>query len=163
VDSPPERAHVEISGSAPLPDGIRALGGEGSQHRFPERTCVGCRLRAAQGSLVRIVRTPDGGLVTGRSLAGRGAWIHGASRECVSRAMRREVLSRALRAPVSPAAVASLPLLLGGEDSADGSLLEVAGGADGPSMPQGGRDPGERDPGERDPGEMVGQARGVLS
>ena len=72
------------------------------------RTCVGCRRRAGQDELVRVVRTPEGSLEVGRTLPGRGAWLCAGSLLCVQRAAQRKALSRALRAPVSPEAVLAL-------------------------------------------------------
>ncbi len=44
----------------------------------PQRTCVGCRQVEGKRALVRVVRTPESGVVidpTGKR-AGRGAYIH---------------------------------------------------------------------------------------
>ncbi|MGQ0434706.1 MAG: YlxR family protein [Microthrixaceae bacterium] len=65
------------------------------------RTCVGCRRRAAQHELLRLVATREGTLAIGRTLPGRGAWLCAASRPCLELAVRRNALSRALRSPVS--------------------------------------------------------------
>jgi hypothetical protein len=54
----------------------------------PERTCVGCREALAKRALVRVVRTPAGGVVidpTGKA-AGRGAYVH-ERRACWDRAL----------------------------------------------------------------------------
>ena len=72
----------------------------------PVRTCVGCRERAAKQDLLRVVAQDLGeGLrvvpdPAGRA-SGRGAYLH-RSPDCLDRAVRRRVFSRALRAPVSP-------------------------------------------------------------
>jgi predicted RNA-binding protein YlxR (DUF448 family) len=71
----------------------------------PQRTCVGCRRKAGQDELVRVVRRSDGTLRAGRTLPGRGAWLCAESPSCLQRAARRGALSRALRAPVSSEAV----------------------------------------------------------
>ncbi|MGQ0831823.1 MAG: YlxR family protein [Microthrixaceae bacterium] len=69
---------------------------------------MGCRRRAPQDQLIRIVRTPDGSLRSGRSLAGRGAWLCAGSPACLDLALRRKAFARALRGPVAPDAAAAL-------------------------------------------------------
>ena len=53
--------------------------------------------------MVRVVRTPAGSLAVGRTLPGRGAWLH-RSEECIDEAVRRGAFSRALRASVGDVA-----------------------------------------------------------
>ncbi|MCL5429152.1 MAG: YlxR family protein [Chloroflexi bacterium] len=62
----------------------------------PQRTCVACREVQAKGTLVRLVRTPEGVFpdTTGK-LAGRGAYLH-AKRECWERGITH-ALPNALR------------------------------------------------------------------
>lgn len=65
---------------------------------MPLRTCVACRTTGAKRGLVRIVRTPQGGVEvdpTGKA-AGRGAYLC-RRRECWQEALKREGLARALR------------------------------------------------------------------
>ncbi len=73
----------------------------------PIRTCVGCRQRARDAELLRVV-VRDGCLLPDprRRLPGRGAWLHPA-RACLDTALRRRAFERALRVhgPVDPAAV----------------------------------------------------------
>lgn len=69
------------------------------------RTCVGCRRKADPAELVRIARTPAGGLEIGAG-AGRGAWLCAGSVECFDEAVRRRALGRALRRPVTDAEAA---------------------------------------------------------
>ncbi|MEW2620051.1 YlxR family protein [Streptomyces sp. NPDC048106] len=65
----------------------------------PERTCVGCRERAAKNDLVRIVMIEDECVPDPRgTLPGRGAYVHPAL-ACLDQAVRRRALPRALRAP----------------------------------------------------------------
>ncbi|GLX52023.1 DNA-binding protein [Streptomyces hygroscopicus subsp. hygroscopicus] len=65
----------------------------------PERTCVGCRERAAKNDLLRIVRSEDECVPDPRgTLPGRGAYVHPAL-VCLDQAVRRRALPRALRAP----------------------------------------------------------------
>jgi uncharacterized protein len=64
----------------------------------PLRTCVACRTTGAKRGLVRIVRTPQGGVEvdpTGKS-AGRGAYLC-RRRQCWQEALKKEGLARALR------------------------------------------------------------------
>ncbi|MGY0057999.1 YlxR family protein [Streptomyces sp. LZ34] len=65
----------------------------------PERTCVGCRERAAKDDLLRIV-TAEGVCVPDRrgTLPGRGAYVHPA-RVCLDLAVRRRAFPRAFRGP----------------------------------------------------------------
>ncbi|MBA8796277.1 putative RNA-binding protein YlxR (DUF448 family) [Friedmanniella endophytica] len=65
----------------------------------PVRTCVGCRRRAAQAELVRVVAV-DGRLVLDRRrrLPGRGAYLHADAR-CAATAVQRRAFGRALRVP----------------------------------------------------------------
>ncbi|WP_133741788.1 YlxR family protein [Actinorugispora endophytica] len=63
----------------------------------PVRTCVGCRSRAVQSDLVRLVL--DGGAIvcdTARRLPGRGAYLH-PDQQCWESAQRRRVWRRAFR------------------------------------------------------------------
>ncbi|UZJ25804.1 YlxR family protein [Rhodococcus antarcticus] len=67
--------------------------------RAPERTCVGCRVRAPATGLLRVVVQgssviPD----PRRRLPGRGASVH-PTEECVGLAEKRRAFGRALRAP----------------------------------------------------------------
>lgn len=63
------------------------------------RTCVGCRVRAEAGELLRVVLV-DGDLAFDlrRRAAGRGAWLHPES-DCLDKAERRRAFARALRVP----------------------------------------------------------------
>ena len=65
----------------------------------PERTCVGCRQRAAKKDLLRIVAIEDECVPDHRgTLPGRGAYVHPAL-VCLDQAVRRRAFTRALRAP----------------------------------------------------------------
>ncbi|MFG2887191.1 YlxR family protein [Streptomyces sp. NPDC048297] len=65
----------------------------------PERTCVGCRERAAKDELLRIVKIEDECVPDPRgTLPGRGAYVHPAP-VCLDQAVRRRAFTRALRAP----------------------------------------------------------------
>ncbi|WP_369225947.1 YlxR family protein [Streptomyces sp. R39] len=64
----------------------------------PERTCVGCRQRAAKTELLRIVAVEDECVPDPRgTLPGRGAYVHPVQ-VCLDQAVRRRALPRALRA-----------------------------------------------------------------
>ena len=70
-----------------------------AQGHVPERTCVGCREKGARSSLVRVVVTGDRVAVDPTTSApGRGAWLHPNGR-CLSQAVKRKAIGRALRAP----------------------------------------------------------------
>ncbi|MDW4909204.1 YlxR family protein [Streptomyces sp. ADMS] len=65
----------------------------------PERTCVGCRERAAKKELLRIVAVEGECVPDHRgTLPGRGAYVHPAL-VCLDLAVRRRAFPRALRAP----------------------------------------------------------------
>ncbi|MFF6998071.1 YlxR family protein [Streptomyces sp. NPDC008313] len=65
----------------------------------PERTCVGCRERAAKPDLLRIVAVGGECAPDPRgTLPGRGAYLHPAL-ACLDLAVRRRALPRALRVP----------------------------------------------------------------
>jgi len=70
----------------------------------PVRTCVGCRRRADQAALLRVVA--DGSAVRvdpRRRAAGRGAYVH-PDPACLAAAVKRRAFGRALRATVDGAA-----------------------------------------------------------
>jgi len=70
---------------------------EGRGPTPPIRTCIGCRSRAPQTDLLRLVWTPDGLRADPeRRRPGRGAYLH-ATAECRDQAIRRRALGRALR------------------------------------------------------------------
>ncbi|MFD9543780.1 YlxR family protein [Streptomyces sp. NPDC060022] len=64
----------------------------------PERTCVGCRERAAKSELLRIV-VDEGEVVPDPrgTLPGRGAYVHPVS-VCLDLAVRRRAFPRAFKA-----------------------------------------------------------------
>ncbi|WP_436501149.1 YlxR family protein [Actinokineospora sp. HUAS TT18] len=63
----------------------------------PVRTCVGCRARAADKLLLRVVLV-DGNVVPDprRRMPGRGAWIH-PDPSCLATAEKRRAFSRAFK------------------------------------------------------------------
>jgi predicted RNA-binding protein YlxR (DUF448 family) len=67
----------------------------------PTRTCVGCRERAENSSLVRvIVRDSVLGIDRNASAGGRGSWVH-PTKKCVETALTRKAFGRALKAVVN--------------------------------------------------------------
>lgn len=73
----------------------------------PVRTCIGCRQRADQNTVVRFAldRSQDPPRVqldAGRNMPGRGAWLHRRS-DCFESALKRKAFHRAFRQPVSTA------------------------------------------------------------
>ncbi len=67
----------------------------------PLRSCVGCKVRAAKSSLLRLVVAGDGIVPDPQARQpGRGAYLH-PSPECFELAQRRRAFTRALRAPGS--------------------------------------------------------------
>ncbi|MCK8680390.1 MULTISPECIES: YlxR family protein [Streptomyces] len=64
----------------------------------PERTCIGCRERAAKSDLLRIVLIEGGCAPDPRgTLPGRGAYVHPVP-VCLDLAVRRRAFPRAFRA-----------------------------------------------------------------
>ena len=62
------------------------------------RTCIGCQQEQPKRQLVRVVRSPDGGVAvdpTGKA-GGRGAYLC-RQPECWTAALRRGALTKALR------------------------------------------------------------------
>ena len=73
-------------------------GGTVESYDGPVRTCVGWGKQGRRADLIRIVATPTGAarVDPGRSLPGRGAWIH-PDPSCLARARRTRAIIRALR------------------------------------------------------------------
>ncbi|GLV99836.1 YlxR family protein [Streptomyces lavendulae] len=73
------------------------MSGRTQARACPERTCVGCRERAAKNDLLRIVAVGDECVPDPRgTLPGRGAYVHPAA-VCLDQAVRRRAFPRALR------------------------------------------------------------------
>ncbi|MFJ6794042.1 YlxR family protein [Streptomyces sp. NPDC091268] len=73
------------------------MSGRTQARACPERTCVGCRERAAKSDLLRIVAISDACVADPRgTLPGRGAYVHPAV-VCLDQAVRRRAFPRALR------------------------------------------------------------------
>ena len=88
----------------------KAGGSAQKPKRQPMRTCVACRTTGGKRGLVRVVRLPDGGGVeldlTGKK-SGRGAYVCPAT-ACVTLALKKKQLERALKTPVSEETGAAL-------------------------------------------------------
>jgi len=93
-----------------------------TRSHVPERTCIGCRRRAAPAGLVRVARRPDGSLAVGPGEPGRGAWLCAGSTACFDTAVRHRAFGRALRGELPGHELAWLRerLLSEGESASDG-------------------------------------------
>jgi predicted RNA-binding protein YlxR (DUF448 family) len=88
-----------IGASVQVPEG--ALSSKYRKH-VPLRTCITCRQRRPKRALIRIVRTPEGGLKPdprGKE-PGRGAYVC-PDRDCWQAALERGRLQQALKCDVS--------------------------------------------------------------
>jgi uncharacterized protein len=77
--------------------------------RVPQRTCVACRKTEGKRQLVRVVRTPTGGVEvdpTGKK-NGRGAYLH-SDPACWDAALKRKALQHALKTELADADRAAL-------------------------------------------------------
>ncbi|MEU9701764.1 YlxR family protein [Streptomyces sp. NPDC047981] len=73
------------------------MSGRTQARACPERTCVGCRERAAKSDLLRIVAVEGACVPDHRgTLPGRGAYLHPAS-VCLDLAVRRRAFPRAFK------------------------------------------------------------------
>ncbi|MET9470080.1 MULTISPECIES: YlxR family protein [unclassified Streptomyces] len=73
------------------------MSGRTQARACPERTCIGCRERAAKNELLRIVAVGDECVPDPRgTLPGRGAYVHPAV-VCLDQAVRRRAFSRAFK------------------------------------------------------------------
>jgi uncharacterized protein len=68
----------------------------------PQRTCIGCRQKGDQATLLRVSRNPSGILTvaSGKSRTGRGAYIC-TRPECVEAALKGDRLGRTLKTPIT--------------------------------------------------------------
>ena len=77
--------------------------------KLPQRQCVGCRERKEKRELIRVVRSPEGGIsldFKGKK-PGRGAYLC-PDLECLKRARKSRALERALETAITPEVVARL-------------------------------------------------------
>lgn len=79
--------------------------------KVPQRMCVGCGELKSKKELLRVVRTPEGVIEFDSSPAGkksgRGAYMC-PNPDCLSKAVKRKSLERALEHPVSEEVMAKL-------------------------------------------------------
>lgn len=75
----------------------------------PLRMCVGCRRHAPKKDFIRIVRTPEGGLLLDAAgkASGRGAYICRKA-ECLAKARKTRALERMLSVSIPPEAYDTL-------------------------------------------------------
>jgi hypothetical protein len=71
--------------------------------KIPQRQCVGCREMKEKRALIRVVKSPEGGvsLDFGGRKPGRGAYVC-PNAECLRRARKTRALERAFSAAIPP-------------------------------------------------------------
>ena len=71
------------------------------QKKIPQRQCMGCRERKEKREMIRVVRSPEGGVsLDFRGKApGRGAYIC-PEMACLKKAIRSKALERSLEVPI---------------------------------------------------------------
>ena len=81
----------------------------------PVRMCVGCRGHFPKKELIRVVRTPEGGLVLDakNKTSGRGAYICRQT-DCLRKARKNHALERMLEMTIPPEAYDALETALDG-------------------------------------------------
>lgn len=79
----------------------------------PMRMCAGCRERAPKKDLIRVVRTPEGGLILDAKAkaSGRGAYICRKA-ACLKKARKSRALERMLEVAIPPEAYDALEAAL---------------------------------------------------
>ena len=79
------------------------------QKKIPQRQCMGCRERREKRQMIRVVRTPEGGVTLdfGGKMNGRGAYICPNS-ECLKKALRSKALDRSLEVTIPEEVIARL-------------------------------------------------------
>ena len=77
--------------------------------KIPMRMCVGCREMKEKRSLLRVVKSPEGGISFDRvgKAPGRGAYVC-KSKECFERAVKQRQLERALETRIDEAVFSQL-------------------------------------------------------
>ncbi|MBN1953934.1 MAG: YlxR family protein [Anaerolineae bacterium] len=83
--------------------------GRGRRKHIPHRTCVACRTVRPKREMIRIVRTPEGGIVIDEKgkQNGRGAYLC-AQKSCWDDALARRRLAVALKTVLDQEAIAIL-------------------------------------------------------
>ena len=79
------------------------------QKKIPQRQCMGCRERREKRQMIRVVRTPEGGVTLdfGGKMNGRGAYIC-PNPECLKKALRSKALDRSLEVTIPEEVIARL-------------------------------------------------------
>lgn len=79
----------------------------------PVRMCAGCRGHFVKKQLIRIVRTPEGGLILDArdKASGRGAYIC-RNVDCLKKARKSRAIERMLNIPIPPDAYEELAAAL---------------------------------------------------
>ena len=82
----------------------------------PVRMCAGCREHSPKKDLIRVVRTPEGGLILDArgKASGRGVYLC-RNPECLKKARKSRALERMLSIPVPPEAYDELEARIAGE------------------------------------------------
>ncbi|MEG1879549.1 MAG: YlxR family protein [Pseudoflavonifractor sp.] len=77
--------------------------------KIPQRQCVGCREMKDKTQLIRVVKSPEGGVSLDfkGKLPGRGAYLC-PNPTCLKRAIKSRALERAFSAPLPPEVLAEL-------------------------------------------------------
>ena len=73
------------------------------EKKIPMRQCLGCREMKAKRELIRVVRSPEGGIsldFKGKA-SGRGAYICPQA-QCLKKAIKAKALERALATQIPP-------------------------------------------------------------
>ena len=73
------------------------------EKKIPMRQCLGCREMKAKKELIRVVRSPEGGIsldFKGKA-SGRGAYICPEA-QCLKKAIKAKALERALSTQIPP-------------------------------------------------------------
>ena len=73
------------------------------EKKIPMRQCLGCREMKAKKELIRVVRSPEGGIsldFKGKA-SGRGAYICPEA-QCLKKAIKAKALERALATQIPP-------------------------------------------------------------
>jgi predicted RNA-binding protein YlxR (DUF448 family) len=93
---------------------------------IPERTCIACRTKRSKRDLVRVVNVPSEGVIvdeTGKK-NGRGAYLC-RQYACWSQALKRGMLTRALRTALSPEEITILQTFASSLVASSGSVSDL--------------------------------------
>ena len=107
LPAPPQGAGTGTGGGKPPPQRKKRKGLK--PRHIPQRTCIVTRQTGDKRGLIRIVRTPEGRVEvdpTGKK-NGRGAYLT-ADRAIWERALKGNVLARALKVEINPEDMATL-------------------------------------------------------